>query len=69
MSRQPLATLFFLAIGVLVLIPLGLALLASVLGDLGMLIDAFGLWGIVIFLVPTATMLVLTLFVGPPPPR
>ena len=54
---------------VFVLIPLGVLVLVSVLDDLGMLVSTFGLWGIAIFLAPTAAILVFTALSGPTPPR
>jgi len=45
-------------IGLLVILPLGLSVLGSVLSDLAMLVDAFGLWAVPIFLAVPVTVAV-----------
>ena len=61
--------LVLLAAGVFVLFPLGVAVALGLLGDLGMLLDAFGWWGVAIFLAPTVAILTWSHFHGDGPPR
>ena len=50
--------LVLLAAGFLIIVPLGIVVAVSVLDNLGMLVGAFGWWGIAIFLViPTLIVL------------
>lgn len=54
-SRSARAALTLL--GLLVLAPFAVLVVASVLAGVGGLLDAFGWWGLVIALVPTAAIL------------
>ena len=48
--------------GALVLAPMFVGILGSVLADLGMLVDAYGVLGVAIFLSPTAAILAWSAF-------
>lgn len=53
--------ILFLA-AVFILAPLGIALALSVLDDAAMLVSAFGVWGVAIFLALPAAIFVFSLF-------
>ena len=53
-----MARVVLYAAGVVILLPLGLGVLGSVLGDLGMLVDAWGLWGVPLFVAVPVTVYV-----------
>ena len=57
------------AAGAVILLPLGLGVLDSVLGDLTMLVDSWGLWGVPIFFAVPVTVYVGGSLMTPRPDR